>query len=81
MNVLTFSVMAAAVLIFLTWMVNDVIPQILYNRKLDKTAKEAEESRRRFQERSNEITQELTVPTKWVSESTSIANSRGWVGR
>lgn len=63
MNELTFSLAATIVIIFLTWLVNDVIPQIRYNRKLDKAARLAEESRRRYEEtKANEITVELTPP-------------------
>lgn len=62
MNVLTFSVTVSAVIIFLTWMVNDVIPQILFNRKLDKAAEAAQRSREKYWNAlANDETMELQV--------------------
>jgi archaellum component FlaF (FlaF/FlaG flagellin family) len=61
-NVLTFSVTVSAVIIFVTWMVNDVIPQILYVRKLEKNARLAEESLERYNRaRANDQTMELRI--------------------
>ncbi len=63
MNVLTFSVLVTLLIIAMTWFLNDLLPQILFERKLDKAAKLAEESRKRYWDiRSNEQTMEIRVP-------------------
>lgn len=63
MNVLTFSVMVSGIIIVTFWFLHDALPQIVLQRKLDKTARLAEESRRAYlAARENEITTQLRVP-------------------
>lgn len=62
-NILTFNIVAAAVIIFLVWVMNDILPQVRYNRKLDKAAKLAEESSQRYWDvRESELTVEIGIP-------------------
>lgn len=77
MNVLTFSVVMSVAVIALFWFLNDVLPQILFQRKLDKTVRLAEESRRRYEAaRRHEATMELRMPD-WSTKE--FIRSRGWV--
>jgi hypothetical protein len=65
LNVLTFSVVVSLGIIALTWAMNDLLPQILYERKLDNAKKLAEESRRRYWEvRSSEATMTIRIPDR-----------------
>jgi hypothetical protein len=76
-NVLTFSVMLAVIISVSFWFLNDVLPQILFQRKLDKTAKAAEECRKAYEAaRASEETAQLRMPD-WSTEQ--FVKSRGWV--
>jgi hypothetical protein len=80
-NVLTFSVIVSGIFVALFWFLNDVLPQILYQRKLDKTAREAEKCRLDYEAaRAGEVTMEFKIPNWTAAARTkSILQETGWV--
>jgi hypothetical protein len=74
MGVLIFDVFATLGIILMTWFLNDILPQIRYNRKLDKAAKLADESSQKYWEmRSSEKTMTIRIPdwSMFLSEDTT----------
>jgi hypothetical protein len=81
-NVLTFSIVVSGIFIGLFWFLNDVLPQILFQRKLDKVARQAEECRQKYEAaRAGETTMEFKIPDYYdtAGRTKSILQEAGWV--